>query len=257
MVSSDIDGRRYVENILEFEVEDPARYERALFGADVGNCAVYDRKHDAIFYSSEHRQHVFRLDRASGEVDRDVAFAMYGEPEESEERPPPGSHHINAEGLHEGRDSLFVAQWAWGSKIFEISRESLDLLQIYDPMNGGNHGVSVDDELDRLWATGAWGVDVLAIPSGEVLARIHLGAGTRIAAIDKVHDLVFVPSTFTGRLVVIDRRSMETLGILRAGIEIRHVTVSEDGRRLYASNALGHFYWETDALARRFRGTGS
>jgi DNA-binding beta-propeller fold protein YncE len=117
--------------------------------------------------------------------------------------------------------------------------------------------VVVDDELDRLWATSPWGADVLAIPGGEVLARVWLGAAIRIAAIDRTHDLVFVPSTFTGRIWVLDRRSLELLGSVPVGVECRQVEVSADGRRLYASNALGYYAFDIDRIDRELRGKGS
>ncbi len=241
-----VGGNFYGENVMEFSVDDPTRFRTSLYGRYVGHRVAYDRRHDAVFYSSEWNRHIFRYDRATGTLNRRVADAMY------ESAGTFGSHMLENNGFHEGRDSIFIAQWLGGSTVFELNRTSLELMAEYHPFNGGNLGLAVDDELDRLWVSGVWGVDVLEIGSGRLLKKRWLGLGTRLPVIDRVHDIVYITTT-AGRLWALDRRTLEVLGNLAVGGGSRNPYVSHDASLVFACNDHGYFYWDAAELARRFR----
>jgi hypothetical protein len=156
--------------------------------------------------------------------------------------------------FHDGRDSLFFVQWLSGSKIFEIDRSTLELVKEYDPHHGGSHGIAVDDELNRIWVAGIWGIDVLEVGTGKLLSRARLGLGCRLPVIDRLNDIVYVPNS-TGRLWALDRRNFAVLGSLLIGGGSRNPYVSSDGGTLFASALHGYLYWSTAELARRFRPT--
>jgi len=249
MAKSTVEGQFHQENVLEFQATEPTMVRRSLFGGDVGPRLVWDRRHDAVYYSSEFSQRIFRADRGSGVLNRNVADAIYGVNTDSEAF---GSHLVENDGLHEGRDSLFIAQWLSGSKIFEVSRSDGKLLATYDPHNGGNHGYAVDEQRGHLWAAGVWGLDVLDIPGGRRLAGTWLGPGVRLPVIDRQHDLVYVPN-IVGRLWVFDRNSFALLGSVHVGGGSRNPYLSADGTKLFVGFTKGYAYWETAEIARRFR----
>jgi hypothetical protein len=247
MSRSHIDRGGERENVLEFRAEKPAEFQRSLYEASGGSRMAYDRRHHAIFYTSEWSSRIFRLDRTTGRVTDSVSDAIYGR-----NRQPFGSHIVVNGSLHEGRDSVFFIQWLSGSKIFEVDRSTLELVREYDAHHGGNHGIVVDDELDRIWITGIWGMDVLEAGTGRLLSRTRLGLGPRIPVIDRRNDIVYVPNS-SGRLWALDRRTFEVLGSLLVGGGSRDPYVSLDGGRLYAGAQRGYFYWDTEKLAKRFR----
>ena len=53
-----------------------------------------------------------------------------------------------------------------------------------------------------------------------------------------------------------DRDSFEYLGRIPLGWGSRYAHVTRDGERLLAGSAEAHYWWSTDALARRFRPDG-
>jgi hypothetical protein len=252
MSNSVIGGRKLRESVVEFSAVNPSIVQRNLFDGDVGSRLAWDRRHDAIFYSSEFSRRLFRYDRRTGTVDRDIAARIYGPGTDSNAF---GSHLVENDAFHAGRNSIFIGQWLSGSRVFELDLASLELRATYDAYHGGNHGLAVDDELDRLWVTGVWGVDVLEIPSGKRLSNAFLGLGARLPVIDRRHDLVYIPTT-SARLWVLDRRSFELLGSIHVGGGSRNPYLSADGKRLFVSALRGYSYWETDELARRFGRAG-
>ena len=244
---SHIDGGGERENVLEFQVEDPSRFRVSLYDTSGGSRMAYDERQDAIFYTSEWSSRIFRLDRQTGKITDKVSDSIYGK-----DRRPFGSHIVTNGSLHEGRNSIFFIQWLSGSKIYEVDRSTLELIQVYDPHHGGSHGIVVDDELNRIWVTGIWGVDVLEVGTGRMLWRTRLGLGPRIPVLDRLHDIVYVPNT-SGRLWALDRRKLEVVGSLLVGGGSRDPYVSRDGSRLFAGAHRGYFYWDTEKLARELR----
>ena len=247
MARTQVDGREYQENAMSFSVDDPTRFERSLFGPLVGPRLAWDPRHRAIYYTSEWSKKIYRHDLVSDVLDDRISDAIYGRGGE-----PFGSHTVENDGFHQGRDSVIFAQWLTGSQIFEIDRETLELAASFDPLNGGNIAAIVDEGPDLIWATGVWGVDVVDLQTGEVRMRKRLGMAPRLPVVDRVHDIVYVPTT-AGRIWAFDRNGLETLGSLLIGGGGRNPYISKDGRYLFAGAQHGYFYWETAALAERFR----
>jgi hypothetical protein len=249
MARSVVDGTKYSENVMEFQVDDPRQFRKSLFGPVGAPRMAYDRRHEAIYYTSEWSNRIFRYDRVTGSFDETTILkAIHGE----QARPGFGSYIVENDSLHEGRDTVFFAQWLSGSRIFEIDRSTLKLVETYDAHHGGTLAYVVDDELNRVWATSVWGVDVLEVGTGKLLWRTRLGLGPRLPAIDRKHDIVYIPNT-GGRLWALDRRRLKVLGSLLVGGGSRNPYVSSDGSRLFGSAQHGYFYWDTAELAKRFR----
>lgn len=251
MNSVRLDGRFQPEFVTALEVADPERVVRGVLGdAVIGAICARDARHDAIIYASEWYLRLYRKHLADGELETDLARVLYG-PESQES--DPGSHVLSNTGFHEGRDSIFIGQWLSGSEIFELNRSSLELMARYQPYNGGNQPIAVDEDLNRIYVPGLWGIDVLEIPSGRRIYRKRLGLGCRRPEIDEVNDLLFVPVTASRRIWVFDRRSLRVLGDIKVGGGGRQGLVTSDGK-LLGGNSKGYFYWETAAIADRLRG---
>jgi hypothetical protein len=249
MATTVVDGGKARENVMEFSTADPRRFQKSIFPISTGSRLAYDRRHGAIFYTSEWSRRILRVERKTGEHDTRVSDEIYGTEGSSF-----GSHLVENGSFHDGRDSLFFVQWLSGSKIFEIDRSTLELVKEYDPHHGGSHGIAVDDELNRIWVAGIWGIDVLEVGTGKLLSRARLGLGCRLPVIDRLNDIVYVPNS-TGRLWALDRRNFAVLGSLLIGGGSRNPYVSSDGGTLFASALHGYLYWSTAELARRFRPT--
>ena len=130
------------------------------------------------------------------------------------------------EAVDRGRDSMFAAQWVDGSEIWELGLSDLRIRARYSTHDTGSFGVAVDEEYGRLILSGLWGVNVLDLQTGQVLARKRLGPGVRIAQIDRHHGLIYLGTTFGSHVWVLDRRPRrwaEYDGLL-------HVRVAADGR---------------------------
>jgi hypothetical protein len=111
----------------------------------------------------------------------------------------------------------------------------------------------VDEDLDRLWVVGVWGMEIFDLETGRLLRRRRLGLLSRSPAIDREHDIVYVASTTEGKIRLFDRRTLELLGVLPVGHGPRIPHFSEAQRRLFSSSSAAHFFWDGAALAWRFR----
>ena len=242
------DGRYQQEFVLEFDKEDPSQFNPSIYGEEsFGAVCAYDVRHDAVFYGAEFDLRLYRKDLATGEL-RNMAASIYGEDVDPDQF---GSHLVHAGDFHDERDTVFYVQWLAGSKIFEIDRTTFELRQEYSAHNGGNHASVVDAPMNRIYAAGVWGIDVLDIPSGEVVFRHRLGLGCRMPVVDEVHDLVFVPTTI-GRLWVLDRRGPSVLGFMTLLGGGRNAFLTSTGK-LLASSEQAYYAWDTAALNRFFR----
>src|SRR4029077_1707719 len=72
MAQTWIQGRFQGENVTEFRLDDPREVKRSLWGPGMGQQILWDDKRDAVFYSSEWSNRIYRLDRRTGEVNRTV-----------------------------------------------------------------------------------------------------------------------------------------------------------------------------------------
>ena len=82
-------------------------------------------------------------------------------------------------GVHEGRNSLFLmGRFGW---IQEMDLSSLQIKKAYPYGHGWEF--EIDEELDRLYISGTWGLEVLDLETGRILRRAWLGSvGGRLNA---------------------------------------------------------------------------
>lgn len=242
MTNATIDGRRDQDNAMAFSLDEPRRFERDLLGGGVGHAVAYDRARDALFYVSENKPNVVRVERTSGRRElldplRTGRFALV----------------VGPQSVHRARDRLYVTEWLNGHYAHELDLGSLAVTRSFAHRNGGAPGIAVDEELDRLYTVGIWGMEVFDLTTGTLIARKRLGFPSRSPAIDRANDLVYVPSTVEGKIRVFDRHSLEMLGAIAIGYGPRLPYLSPSRGRLYASTSRAHYYWTTTALAARFR----
>lgn len=251
------EGRRYRQNLLEFSIDDPKQFTPSVVGA-AGDGIAYDRKRGAVFYRSDEPDvHIIRRDLATGAITRGP-----GEPSRRPLTTSPTSLGLGARirhalaldgyidiGIHEGRDSLFLMSYF--GNIVEVDLATLETKNVYPYAHGWEF--TIDEELDRLYVTGSFGLEVISLRTSEVVGRARIGFGSRRPAFDARNDLLYVPSMGSGRIHVFDRRTLKLLGTLPVGLGPRHPYVSKDNRYLFASSASAHYYWSTDALTSQFR----
>ena len=101
-----------------------------------------------------------------------------------------------------------------------------------------------------------WGMDVWDLKTGQRIKRLRLGTANRHPVIDTQHDLIYVPSTVTGRLFIVDRQSLSVLGSIVTGYGPRYGLLTKKGNRLVLSANSGTFSFDTRLLAER-AGRGS
>lgn len=265
MAQTVIRGRYQREAVIELDRRANAPVRKELLGGAVGHRMAFDPAGDAVFYVSEWSGAVYRWDRARNVVRRDIGRVLSdtatGEVSADEQirhsaasviTSLPLSLQTEIAAVHERRGSVFFAEWLSGSRVFEVDTTTLRLRRVLRTDNGANHSLAVDEERDRLIVSGLWGVEVIDLESGAVVARRRLGAGPRLPVIDRIHGLVYVPTTFGGGVWVLDRDRYRCRGRLDVGNGGRNAMLSSDGRFLYASSGRAHYRWETAALAQRF-----
>ena len=239
-----IHGRTFHENVMEFDMADPSRFTKNVLGDGAGFRLAYDRVHQAIYYVSEWTPRVYRYDRKTGTLDKDVGTLWNG-------RLHFDSYVVGNYSIDEGRDRMYVGSKS--GRIAEINLKTQEVVRGRVVVDGLFLFHAVDPELRRLWVTGTWGLTVIDLDGFTTLKRKRLGRFNRTPVIDAKHDIVYMASTYEGKLRAFDRRSLEYLGAIPLGSGVRVPFVSGVTGRVVVSSSAGCFYWDGEALARRFR----
>ena len=255
MAQTWVSGGVQRENVMEFRIDDPRDVKRSLWGVGMGQQIMWDDKRDAVFYSSEWSNRIYRFDRRTGQLNRNINAGFIPDRRTglSDLGIVTGSLAM-APTPHHGRDSFYVGHWLTGSTVYEIDLGRLALRRRFEPRHGCIAELAVDEEYDRLYATSLWGVDVIDLKTSRVVRRIRTGTGARTPAIDRQNGLVYVSTTLEGRLRAFDRASLEPVGTLPMGWGTRRPFVSAATGRLFASSELAYYWWNAAALAARLRG---
>jgi hypothetical protein len=243
-----------------------------LFEGSVGHRMARDTSggRDAVFYVSEWSGAIYRWDRISGEVRRDLgAFLDGGTGSAATGRPvtlAEQAAHATAKGIFEvpaslqteidaidrRREVVFFVEWLSGSRVFGLDLGTFELVMSLDTRAGPSHSLVIDHELDRLIVSGLWGIEVFDLGSGRRIARQRLGTGPRLPLIDERHGIVYVPTTYGGGVWALDRETYAVLGRIDVGNGSRNGLLTRDGLSLFASSSFAHYHWDAEVLARRF-----
>jgi hypothetical protein len=259
MAETQIGTSRQRENVMELSADGARVVDRSLFGGDMGQTLFWDRERDAVFYASEWSNRIFRRDRRTGSVDREVGRAYIPQDEQHwffVGRRDPGSLALTSVADYR-RGTFVAAHWTTGSTAYEIDLETLQLRRRIETHHGATSNVSMDEAYHRAFLSSPWGLDVFDLETGRPLARLRTGLGCRTAVVDAANDLVYVPTTVEGRIRVLGRASLRPLGTLDVGYGPRNAFVSDEAAALLATNERAYFYWRSDALAKRFAAVSS
>jgi len=242
-----IDGKEARDGTIEFERRDPRAVRRNVPGPSRGHRVAYDPKYENIYYVTEWGRGIMREHRPTGRLEEIKSWAS--EPLLFREFSP-DSYELGPDALYGKRDSLFVAEWLFGRRIIELSRSTADVMAMYPHNNGGSLGVTIDEENDRMFVVGMWGISAWDLREGRVVWRHRLGLMSRFPLIDEARGLIYVPSTVAGRIQVFDRTTLAALGNIPIGFGVRLAYLSPDGERLYASSSRAAYWWPAEEVAR-------
>jgi hypothetical protein len=168
-----VDGRALAQNLLEFSSSRPSDFTTNALGGAAGDGIAYDRRRQVVFYRAEDHQ-LLRRDLRTGRLDRHSV------------QEPDSLSPIADIGFHDKRDSLFVARSS--GSVLELDPETLSRRATYPLINAWEF--TIDEELDRLYVAGSWGLEVIDLRVGGTVARMRIGLGGRRPAVDRVHDLI-------------------------------------------------------------------
>jgi hypothetical protein len=244
-----VDGMEQRDTAIEFDAGNPRAFRRYLGGWSTGHRLAYDAKRDALILVPEWGHGIVRYHRASRRVERVPLRKPHGVA-----RLVGGldSFELGPESIHQGRDSLFLAEWIGGANVYEVDLDSLEVRAAYPHNDGASAGVTVDEAYGRIYVVGLWGVSAWDVNARRVIWRSRVGLLSRYPVIDEVHGLVYVPSTVAGRIYVFDRETLDARGSIPIGFGVRLAYVSRATGRLFAGSSRGAFSWKTEELARTF-----
>jgi hypothetical protein len=202
------------------------RKEDRLFG----NGAIYDNFNNALFTFSEDARKVFRWDLKTRKWDLQVG--KYWDV---------GPLIVGVDGRYFKRKSLFAGEFIGGHRTIEFSSENFEIINYYPSPDGGVLGITVDNDLDRAIISGFWGFSVVDLISKQVIKKIKTGFLPRAAVIDEKNNLIFVASTFDGKIRVFNRNSYELIKTIPVGYGVRYLLVEKTGKNLLYGNNQAHF----------------
>ncbi|MBT6433137.1 MAG: hypothetical protein HOK28_08610, partial [Deltaproteobacteria bacterium] len=242
-------GKNLLDSALAMPMNDPEAVIRNIIPAGNGHRSAFDPKRNALYFSGEFNDTITRLDRETGAQDPNIA-TWYNHPMlVLFFFPIQGSLAFAPESYHPTRDALFAGE-VFGDAAYGFNLEHHTLLKKYQS-TGGIIELTVDPERDRLYAANMWGLDVFDLGTGERIKRIKLGTVNRHPIIDKKQNLIYVPSTVSGRLNILDRDTFKVLGSIHAGYGLRYGLITQNGKQLVLSSNSGTYSFDTAELARR------
>lgn len=240
------------QTALSFSVASPERFRPLAAGRGVGNTILYDPVHDALFYTGEYSHRIVRYDRRTREFDERV-----GEPFRRRWFHPllgstqTGSLMMPSGAIDPQRNRIYPVEWMQGRYAYAIDTSTLRPVARYDVQSGGSWGATVDAERGRLLVVSLWGMEVFDLDTGALIARKRLGFIQHAVVVDTVRNRVYVGSIVEGKIRVLDRDSLATIGQVPIGMGTRYPYLSADGTRLFATSARAHYYWDASTLVSR------
>lgn len=245
MTNTTWQGDTRQDHAMAFDIADPRSFEPDVTGGGTGHGIAYDRRRGALYFVSENRPAIVRLDLATGAREE----VMQGVPAKKWFL----SLVVGPTSVSAARDSLFLAEWFGGTHAYEVDLETQYVRHTYPHRDGGALGLAVDEEMRRLYVVGVWGMEVFDLDTEELVARRRLGLLPRSPAIDAKRGLVYVASTGDGRIRVFDRETLEPRGSIPIGFGPR-IPLYSATDRLLASSAAATWWWDGDWLGERYDG---
>ena len=246
-------GENLLDSALSMPMNDPNAVARNIIPAGGGHRSAFDPKRNALYFSGEFNDTITRLDRNTGDQDANIA-TWYNHPMlVLFFFPIQGSLAFAPESYHPQRDALFVGE-VFSDAAYGFNLEHHTLLKKYQS-TGGIIELTVDPERDRLYAANMWGMDVFDLSTGKRIKRIKLGTVNRHPIIDKERDLIYVPSTVSGRLNILDRSTLKVMGAIHTGYGLRYGLLTQDSKHLVLSSNSGTYAFDAAALASSFSST--
>src|SRR5205823_5649828 len=152
-----VNGHKQHENVMDLAIgprgADPTRIIQSVRGSEVGQQVRWDRKHDALFYTSEFSNIIIREDRKTGAIDHDLGKRLIPDAEPDWFFPTvwfTGSLVNDQDDIDQERGKLYLGHQMVGSTIYEIDLDRLEVTGRYHPHHGANSGITVDPGLRRL-----------------------------------------------------------------------------------------------------------
>jgi hypothetical protein len=195
-----------------------------------GNGAIYDSVNNALFTFSEDARKVFRWDLKTRKWD--LQIGKYWDV---------GPLIVGVDGQYFKGKSLFAGEFIGGQRTIEFSSENYGIINYYPSPDGGVLGITVDNRLDRAIISGFWGFSVIDLISKKVLKKIRTGFLPRAAVLDEENNLIFVGSTFDGKIRVFNRNTYKLLKTIPVGYGVRYLLVEKSGKNLLFGNNLAHY----------------
>lgn len=242
-------GEPMVQGAMRFAVDDPSRFTPMVAGRALGNTFTYDAAHDAFFYVGEFTNLLVRYDRRTRQFDdtasqdlvrpwhHPVLLEAYG-----------NSMILAPQGIHPGRNRLYVEEWMGGNTAHAIDLTTLRSVARYEFGSGAGLGISVDAERDRLFVSSLWGLEIFDLKTDTLIARKRLGLGNRPVVVDAPRNRLYVSSMVEGKVRILDRDTLETIGQIPIGQGSRYPHLTRDGKYLLASSVGAHYYWDAVTL---------
>jgi hypothetical protein len=242
-------GRSLTMSVLRFPADAPERFTPVFLADGLGATMAWDRAHDAVFYSTEFTNHVVRWDRRADTFDDSASGDLVQrghEPVTLDEYT--GSYALHTGSVDPTRNRIYLADWMQGRHAYALDLDSRRVVARYAVGGGGSLGLTVDPERGRLYVSSLWGLDVVDLASGQMIARKRSGLGNRPVLIDAARNRLYLGSTVEGKLRILDRDTLATLGQIAVGVGSRYPYLARDGRRVFASSVAAHWAFETAAL---------
>jgi hypothetical protein len=254
MAQTFVEGEHRRENVLALQADDLSVLSKRVLQGQAGQTLFWDRVKDAVYYASEWSNAIVRLDRRTGEVRRVGRDFL---PEDEHHRLLPGLSFPGSLALtnrpDQRRRSFYAGHWLTGSTVYEIGLDDDALVSILQPRCGAVSGITVDEELGRLFVSSMWGLDVFDVNTGRPVQRIRTGFGARTAVVDPSAGLVYVATTIEGRIHVLDRTTLARRGVIAIGYGPRNSLVTQTSPSLLATSSQALFAWSSEELRRRFQ----
>jgi hypothetical protein len=256
MAESLVDGVGQAENVVSLDLGSLEILEPRLFGEAGGQTGVFDPERLRVFYASEWANHIRRFDLEDRSTDASIGtrflprdqshWYFFGWQRFS------GSLALGPE-IHHARDSYFAGHWLTGSTVYELALDEEKLLGRIETRNGAVTGLNIDEERNRLFVAGLFGVDVFDIETGAPIRRLRTTLFARMPVVDRKAGLVYVSATLGGRIHVFDRDSLDPVGTLAVGYGVRNPMVSETSGALLSGSSSSVLTWNSADLRTRFR----